>query len=43
MSSDAIALELGITPNSAVTYRKRAYSRLGIASQNELFALCYFG
>ena len=43
MGSEAIALELGLSQNSVATYRKRAYDKLGIACQNELFALCYFG
>ncbi|MBN9460248.1 MAG: hypothetical protein J0H00_03380 [Burkholderiales bacterium] len=43
MGAEAIALDLGIAPSSVVTYRRRAYARLGIAAQNELFALCYFG
>jgi len=38
------ALELaelmGIKPSSVVTYQKRAYHRLGISSQRQLFALC---
>ena len=38
-SSEAIAGELGIALNSVFTYRKRAYEKLGIASQNELFAI----
>ena len=38
-SSEAIAAELGISLHSALTYRKRAYDRLGISSQNELFAI----
>ena len=37
-SSEAIALRLGIALSSVVTYRRRAYGRLGIVSQNELFA-----
>lgn len=40
MSSDGIALDLGIKRQSVLTYRKRAYGRLHISSQNELFALC---
>ncbi|GAA0700061.1 LuxR C-terminal-related transcriptional regulator [Marinobacterium maritimum] len=40
MSSDGIALDLGIKLQSVLTYRKRAYSRLNISSQNELFGLC---
>lgn len=39
MNSEGIALELGITVNTVLTYRKRVYSRLGISSQNELVKL----
>lgn len=39
LSSEAIAAELGISPHSALTYRKRAYEKLGISTQNELFAI----
>jgi DNA-binding CsgD family transcriptional regulator len=35
-----IGLDLDIAPSSVITYRKRAYAKLGIASQNELFRLC---
>ncbi|QOZ23011.1 helix-turn-helix transcriptional regulator [Bradyrhizobium sp. CCBAU 51753] len=38
-SSEAIAAELGIGLHSALTYRKRAYDKLGISSQNQLFAI----
>jgi len=38
-SSEAIAGELGISLHSALTYRKRAYEKLAISSQNELFGL----
>ncbi len=38
-TSEAIAVDLGISLNSVFTYRKRAYEKLGIASQNELFAI----
>jgi DNA-binding CsgD family transcriptional regulator len=38
-SSEAIAADLGISLHSALTYRKRAYDRLGISSQNELFGI----
>jgi len=31
---------LGIKPASVVTYQKRAYQRLGISTQRQLFALC---
>lgn len=40
MSSEGIALDLAIKPHSVQTYRKRAYARLNISSQNELFSLC---
>lgn len=36
MTSMGIALALGISEESAMTYRKRAYSRLAIGSQREL-------
>lgn len=36
MSFGGIALDLGIGEETAVTYRKRAYDRLGIATQREL-------
>ncbi len=39
LSSEAIAAELGIGLHSAHTYRKRAYDKLGISSQNELFGI----
>jgi len=39
-TTEAIALDLGISPNSVSTYRKRAYSKLNICSQNQLFMLC---
>ncbi|MGC2776925.1 MAG: helix-turn-helix transcriptional regulator [Bradyrhizobium sp.] len=39
LTSEAIAVDLGIALNSVFTYRKRAYEKLGIASQNELFAI----
>jgi DNA-binding CsgD family transcriptional regulator len=38
-SSEAIALALGISVNTVLTYRKRAYARLGITSHNELMRL----
>ena len=37
--SEAISSELGISLHSTFTYRKRAYEKLGICSQNELFAI----
>jgi DNA-binding CsgD family transcriptional regulator len=39
-SSEAISLDLNIAISSVHTYRKRAYSKLSISSQNELFSLC---
>ena len=39
MTSEAIGLELGISLNTVLSYRKRAYARLGISSQNELLKL----
>jgi len=39
LSSEAIAGGLAISLNSVLTYRRRAYQRLGITSQNELFSL----
>jgi DNA-binding CsgD family transcriptional regulator len=38
-SSEAISQSLGISQHSTLTYRKRAYERLGISSQNELFSI----
>jgi DNA-binding CsgD family transcriptional regulator len=37
-STLAISLNLGISLNTVATHRKRAYSKLGICSQNELFS-----
>lgn len=39
IASEGIALELDISVNTVRTYRKRAYARLGISSQNELMRL----
>ncbi len=41
-SSEALALALGISVNTVLTYRKRAYARLGISSHNELMRLVLF-
>ena len=38
-SSEAIALQLGIAFNTVLTFRRRAYARLRISSQNELMRL----
>lgn len=40
VTSEGIALDLGIGLNTVLTYRKRAYARLGVSSQTELFSLC---
>lgn len=39
-SAAEIAECMGVKPSSVVTYQKRAYQRLGISSQRQLFALC---
>ncbi|MFE3838782.1 helix-turn-helix transcriptional regulator [Pseudogemmobacter sonorensis] len=41
MSSEAIALTLGISINTVLTFRRRAYSRLNISTQNELLRILY--
>jgi DNA-binding CsgD family transcriptional regulator len=38
-SNEAIALDLGLSFHSVRTYRRRAYAKLRVTSQNELFAL----
>ena len=40
MTSEGISLDLGIGLNTVLTYRKRAYGRLRVTSQAELFSLC---
>jgi DNA-binding CsgD family transcriptional regulator len=40
MTTEGIALDLRISENTVLTYRKRAYGRLNVSSQAELFALC---
>lgn len=39
LTSDGIALALGVTRNTVMTLRRRAYARLGISSQAELVRL----
>ena len=39
-TSAAIGLILDLSPNTVLTYRKRAYTKLNIGSQNELFRIC---
>lgn len=41
MSSEAIALTLGISINTVLTFRRRAYARLNISSQTELLHIVY--
>ncbi|MBR9830288.1 MAG: LuxR family transcriptional regulator, partial [Oceanospirillales bacterium] len=38
--NEVIAAELDIAVSSIITYRKRAYEKLGISSRAQLFALC---
>jgi DNA-binding CsgD family transcriptional regulator len=38
-STESIALNLGISAHSVATYRRRAYAKLNVSSQNELFLL----
>lgn len=42
VSIEGSAYELGIKKSSVITYRKRAYARLGISSLNELFLVLTF-
>ena len=37
--SQTIAVDLGVSTHSVVTYRRRAFEKLGIATQKELFSL----
>lgn len=39
VTSEGISLELGLGVNTVLTYRKRAYARLQISSQNELMRI----
>ena len=39
---EGTALNLGLKNTSVITYRKRAYGKLGISSINEMFSLIYF-
>lgn len=38
--AETIAGELGIAPSTAVTYRRRAYQKLGVSSRAGLFSIC---
>jgi len=39
-NSESISLKLDLSLNTILTYRKRAYTKLNINSQNELFRIC---
>lgn len=41
--AEQIAADLDIAPSSVVTYRARAYAKLGISSRGALFAICGAG
>lgn len=38
--AELIAAEIGVAPSTVVTYRKRAYAKLGISARASLFAIC---
>ena len=40
-TTQGISLDLGISKNTVITHRRRAYDKLGISSQNELFGKCF--
>lgn len=40
LTTDAIAFEMQVSPNTVATFRKRAYEKLSINSKTALFALC---
>ena len=40
LKAEAIAAQMGVAPSTAVTYRKRAYDKLGVTSRAGLFAIC---
>ena len=42
MSAEGIGLDLEIVPETVITYKKRAFQRLGIATRHELLLL-YLG
>ena len=38
--AEIIAAEIGVAASSVVTYRQRAYQKLGISSRGQLFSIC---
>ncbi|GAB2185515.1 helix-turn-helix transcriptional regulator [Roseibium sp. LAB1] len=38
--AEAIAADLDVAPSTVITYRKRAYAKLGVTSRAGLFAIC---
>ena len=40
-TTQGISLDLGISKNTVITHRRRAYEKLGICNQNELFGKCF--
>ncbi|KDR39341.1 hypothetical protein BG61_33430 [Caballeronia glathei] len=40
LTAQDIGEVMGVKASSVVTYQKRAFRRLGISSQRQLFALC---
>jgi DNA-binding CsgD family transcriptional regulator len=38
-STEGIGLDLGVSSHSVISYRRRAFDKLGIATQKELFAM----
>lgn len=41
MDTNEIAEDMGVMPATVITFRKRAYAKLGIGSRAELFARCF--
>lgn len=41
MGTEEIARDMGVMPATVVTFRKRAYAKLGVGSRAELFARCF--
>lgn len=40
-ATQQISEELGISKNTVITHRRRAYEKLGVSNQNELFGKCF--